>query len=245
VNLFCLRCGETPTIDAHIFPKAVIRAFRNRGPDKKTLAVFSDCAIAAKNQNGIYDGNILCATCDGRIGVADKWFVENLEIFHSAAHARVPYETTEIALDARLAMQFAVSIIYRASLSRKAGLEGISLGYYNAIAGEISVGSNESDFNAPLVLINVLTSTRLDVRQFAFYPVRCSGSNGSYFVFTISGIQFLVKFGGRHQGISHDDVFSSALRLKSGVKTVVCCYPFDDGAEAEFLRGVKRRAQAL
>jgi hypothetical protein len=243
VNLSCLRCGATPTIDAHIFPKAVVRAFRNRGPDKKTLAVFGNRAIVAQNQNGIYDGNILCSTCDGRIGVADKWFIENLESFHSAALARRPYETAEIVLDTRLAIQFAVSIIYRASLSRKVGLQDISLGYYDAIAGGISVGSNEADFNAPLILINVLTSARLDVRQFVFYPVRCVSSNGSYFVFTLSGIQFLVKFGGRHQGISHNDTYSSAHRVKLGEKAVVCCYPFDEGAEAEFLRGIKRLNQ--
>lgn len=241
MNKRCLRCGEKPTIKAHVFPKSAVRAIRKRGPDTKTKGIYSDRAIIAKNQNGIYDPSILCKFCDGRIGVADKWFIENLENFHSAAADRRPYESVKILIDTYAAVQFAVSIIYRASLSRLDHFSGISLGAYTVAAGEIATGSNQADFAQPLVMINVLTSTQLDVRQFAFYPVRCSGRNGSYYIFTISGVQLVVKFGGRHQGISNDDTYSSTYRIRLGEEAIVCCYPFDDTGEAQFLRNVKER----
>jgi hypothetical protein len=241
MNTNCLRCGEPPTIKAHVFPKSAVRAIRKRGPDTKTKEIYSNRAITAQNQNGIYDPSILCKTCDGRIGVADKWFIENLEIFHLTATERQPYESVEISFDTHAAVQFAVSIIYRASLSRLDHFSGISLGAYTVAAAEIATGSNQADFGQPLVMINVLTSTQLDVRQFVFYPVRCSGRNGPYYVFTISGVQFLVKFGGRHEGISDNDTYSSTYRIRPGEKAIVCCYPFDDTAEAQFLRSVKER----
>lgn len=237
----CLRCGETPTVKAHVFPKSAVRSIRQRGPDTKTKEIYSDRAIIAQNQNGIYDPCILCKFCDGRIGVADKWFIENLENFHIAAVDRRPYESVKMSLDTYAAVQFAVSIIFRASLSCSNHFSGISLGTYTAAAGEIATGSNQADFGKPLVMINVLTSKQLDVRQFVFYPVRCSGGNGSYYVFTISGVQFLVKFGGRHQGISGNDTHSSIYRIRPGEGAIVCCYPFDETAEAQFLKDVKGR----
>jgi hypothetical protein len=244
VNILCLKCGETPTIKAHVFPQSAVRAIRTRGPDAKIKEIYSDRAIISRNQNGIYDSSILCLICDGRIGVAEKWFIENLNDLHLAAAGQPPYYPIKLLLNTRAAIQFAVSIIYRSSLSLSNRFRGISLGPYTSAAGEIATGSDQADFKEPLVMINVLISNQLDVRQFVFYPVRCSGRNGSYYVFTISGIQFLVKFGGRHFGISDNDVYSEAFRVRpDDAETIVCCYPFNESAEAEFLRDVKGQDQ--
>lgn len=240
----CLRCGEAPTIDAHIIPKSAVRAIRSRGPDKKTMAVLGDRVIVARSQNGVYDARILCKDCDGCIGVADKWFAENLDDLHSAAFGRQPFEPVEVSLDARAALQFAVSVIYRASLSGLDHFADISLGPYLKMAGEIAVGSNRAEFDQPLVIINVLTSEHLDMRQFVFYPVKCSNGNGPYFIFTISGVQFLVKFGGRHAGVSDNDDLLSTHRIRPGATSIVCCYPFHESAEAQIMRNSKGRERA-
>jgi hypothetical protein len=242
MTIQCLRCGKSPTIKAHIFPSSTIRAIRKRGPDTKIKAIYGDRAITTRSPNGIYDAKILCKTCDGRIGVADKWFIENLENFHVAAVERQPFEPVKILLNANSAIQFAVSIIYRASLSCLNHFNDVSLGAYTAAAAAISTGSNGANFDKPFVMINVLTSAQYDVRQFVFYPVKCSGGNGQYYVFTISGVQFLVKFGGRHNGISHNDACLAEYRIRSGGEAIVCCYPFEEAAEAKFLWRVKRRS---
>jgi hypothetical protein len=237
----CLRCGNTPTINAHIFPKAVIRAIRKRGPDTKTLGVRFGGAFPINTPNGLSDRKILCSTCDEAIGVADKWFVEILDDLHLSAQKTKPYDIIPLSLNAKLAIQFAVSVIYRASLSKSHHFAGISLGSYTDIAANIAIGAKGADFGSVLVLLNVLTSRNLDTKQFAFYPVRCTGDNGAYFVFVISGIQFLVKFGGRLKGITSNDWYSASLRLKPDQEVKACCYPFEHTAEADWLGGVARR----
>lgn len=231
----CLSCQTPSTIDAHIIPKAVVREFRRRGPDKKTLAVFSNRAVVARAQNGIFDPNILCQTCDGKIGNADKWFVEHLEEFHRAAQDRQNYETVTLAISPRAAIQFAVSVIYRASLSQLEPFRDISLGPYTERARDIALSTKQAKFEEPVVLINVMASKGVDTRQFVFHPVRCRGENGQYFVFVAAGIQFLVKFGGEGKETSTSSETMRSLRLRPDAEVLACIYPFEESAEARFL----------
>lgn len=237
----CKQCGDAPTIEAHIIPKAVVRSIRNRGPDLKTIAVFNNRAVTARDQNGVFDRDILCKDCDGKIGTSDKWFVENLEQFHSSASGQPPYSTMQVMPKGCDALRFAVSVIYRASLSKLAQFRDISLGEYEAIAARISLGLEVSSSDEPIVLISVLSSGTSDMRQFVTYPIRCAQGNGRYFVFTASGVQFLIKFGGWRAGVGRDDIFTSCLRVRSETPLVVCCYPFIDSAEAQMFEQITNR----
>jgi hypothetical protein len=241
MSLTCLKCGHQPTINAHIFPQSALRAIRKRGPDSKIMAVSHDRTLTAKFQNGLFDPAILCKDCDGKIGVADKWFVENIDTIHNSAASCKPFGVVDTQLDPSLVIQFAVSVIYRASLSNLGHFSHISLGPYTNIAAEIAVEAHQSKFSAATILINLLTSNKHDTRQFAFYPLKCSGGNGPYFIFTISGVQFLVKFGGRLTAIGNSDDISSKLRVLSGKSVMLCCYPFSESAESKFLVGVKAK----
>ena len=205
------------------------------------MAVSHDRTLTAKFQNGLFDHAILCKDCDGKIGVADKWFVENIDTIHNAAEHCKPFEVVTTQLDPSLVIQFAVSVIYRASLSNLGQFSHISLGPYTGIASEIAVETKHSEFSAATVLMNLLTSEKYDTRQFAFYPVKCSGGNGPYFIFTISGIQFLVKFGGRLSAIGNSDDISSKLLIALGKSVMLGCYPFSESAESKFLLGVKAK----
>lgn len=241
----CKQCGDAPTVRAHIFPQSAIRSIRTRGPDTKTLAVFDDRAIVARSQNGIYDQNILCKDCDGLIGELDKWFAENLDKLHASVVDKEPFCPATVGIDAGAALRFAVSVIYRASLSHLHHFEQISLGSYVEAAGKIAISAMDTDAELPVVLINVLTSDQLDMRQWAFYPVRCVGDNGPYFVFTLSGVQFLVKFGGRHPGVTSDDDSSAKLTIRPGNDATIVSYPFVESAEAGFLMKVQRSGRNL
>ena len=241
MNQHCLRCGRQPTINAHIFPQSAVRAIRQRGPDTKTLAVTHDRAFTARFQNGFFDPAILCKICDGKIGVADKWFVENIDTIHNLAERWEPFGVVATQLDPSLVIQFAVSVIYRASLSNLGQFSHISLGPYTGIASEIAVEANQSELSAATVLINLLTSKKHDTKQFVFYPLKCSAGNGPYFIFTISGVQFLVKFGGRLTAIGSSYDISSKLRIVLGKSVMLCCYPFSESAESKFLVGVKAK----
>lgn len=237
----CRQCGENALIKAHLFPQAAIRGFRQRGPDKKTMAVFHDRAIPANKPNGLFDPNILCKTCDNKIGEADKWFLENFQKFHDTAKNRRSYSVFDVPIDPIMAIRFSVSVIYRTALSRIDQFSQISLGPYSKTAGKIAIGEKFEETDIPIVIVNTLTSKQLDTRQFAFYPVRCSAGTGIYFTFALSGLQFLVKFGGDSGRISSDDPFSSFWRLYPERIAKSICYPFEESAEAVFMFEAARR----
>ena len=164
-----------------------------------------------------------------------------MESFHAAALDQSSYSAVQIPLDPRAALRFAVSVVYRASLSSLDHFTDVSLGTYAKIAAEIAVNSDLSGIGMPLVAINVLTSETLDMKQLITYPVRCSGGNGQYYVFVVSGIQFLVKFGGMNDRIGLDDSYTPIFRVRPDAELTVCCYPFQDSAEFEFLADPTRQ----
>lgn len=231
----CLHCGVGPTIQAHILPQSALRAIRTRGPDSYTMAVFYDRAVKANTQNGIYDSNILCSKCDQKIAPLDKWFMENLNVFHDCVVKTPSSKPTKVNIDALFALRFAVSVIYRASLSNLVHFNNINLGTYTEIAAKITFDEYNA-YDVPIVLINVQTSDYLDTRQYVSYPVGCRGDNGIYFIFVISGVQFLVKFGGRSRRIvSNDRGYSTMLRVRPGCPVSVLAYPFEKSGEAKFM----------
>ena len=91
-------------------------------------------------------------------------------------------------------------------------------------------------------MINVLTSMNVDTRQFVFYPIKCSNENGQYYIFLVSGLQFLVKFGGRISGLASANDLSQNLRLRVGQPVVTISYPLEESGEGNFLSEVKRRS---
>jgi hypothetical protein len=207
------------------------------------MAVFHDRAITADKQNGLFDSNILCKICDNEIGKVDKWFTENFQIFHDLSKELSAYSTFEVPIDPIMAIRFGVSVIYRSSLSRIEQFARISLGPYSEIAGQIATGKIGAHVQNPVVLINTLISNHLDTRQFAFYPVRCAGGNGIYFVFALSGLQYLVKFGGVKMGVTPDDQFSANLTIGQNLPVKSVCCPFEDSAEADFMFKVARSSK--
>ena len=239
----CQKCPASPTVKAHIFPQAALRGIRSRGPDSKVIAVCDDRAMTARNQNGIFDPGILCANCDGALGKLDKWLSESIQQIHDCARHSRPYQPFELKIDPELAIRFSVSVLYRASLSLRSEFQSINLGRYAKVAEEIAFGGDGIFPYHPIVMINVLTSINVDTRQFVFYPVKCSNGNGQYYIFVISGLEFLVKFGGRISGLSSADDPSQYLRLRVGQPVVTVSYPFEESGEGNFLSDIKRRSR--
>ena len=239
----CLKCGSFPTIKAHIFPQAALKRIRSRGPDTKLIALDGYRSKIAKRQNGIFDPNILCSNCDGLLGKLDDWFLKLINDITSVAHSKCAYEPFLLDIDPKLATRFAISIVYRASLSSRIEFQHVQLGRFSSFAENIVFDTFEVSGCQPIIMMNVLTSSSLDMRQMAFYPVKCANGNGPYFVFAISGIQFLVKFGGRHSGLAKSNDLSQNLRLRVGQPVVAVSHPFEDSAEGQFMLGVARASK--
>ena len=60
-------------MEAHIIPRAFARDIRDDGPN---MQLRPDRVGQAKPQLGEYDPNILCASCDGRLGLLDDYAIE-------------------------------------------------------------------------------------------------------------------------------------------------------------------------
>lgn len=201
--------------------------------------------MVARDQNGIFDDSILCHRCDNDIGKADNWLAKNANTLRFATENVDDYNYLSVKCDATMAIRFAVSVIYLASLSKNDHFQGVRLGKYERQAGNIAVGALEADCNLPFVMVNVLTDQVSDPRQFGFFPVRVKGPNGAYFIFAVSGLHFLVKFGGWRNGIRGEDPQFSALRVRPGNVMTVTNYPFRDTAEADFLLRARNKSGAL
>jgi hypothetical protein len=61
-----LNCSSTDLIEAHIIPKGFARLIRGPGPN---VALSIQQVREAKPQLGEFDKNILCASCDHKLGI--------------------------------------------------------------------------------------------------------------------------------------------------------------------------------
>jgi hypothetical protein len=65
-------CQSTVLIDAHIVPRGFAREIMSGALNLKQISL----ARVATTQHGVYDPNILCATCDGTLGVFDAYGIQ-------------------------------------------------------------------------------------------------------------------------------------------------------------------------
>lgn len=100
-----------------------------------------------KRPDGPYDENILCAKCDGIIGIYDG-YAKNL-LIDNLAQYRNPknpfYLIPKGDIDYLKLKKFFISLIWRASISNSSLFEQVSLGPYNATA--LACLKDESSLN--------------------------------------------------------------------------------------------------
>lgn len=74
-----LGCTCTKLIDAHIIPRGFARDIM--GSHTHNMQVSMDRARVT--QHGVYDPKILCAECDGKLGVYDDYAIEICRRFNA------------------------------------------------------------------------------------------------------------------------------------------------------------------
>lgn len=121
----CQQCKSAPTIKAHIIPKAFTHLARD---GEKNLAQLS-VRGGPSTQSGLWDSNILCQVCDGKLGIYDAYAIDFIR--HQENVAPKEYSPFEVKdADVAKLLRFAMAVIWRASLSDRQEFKHVDLGPY-------------------------------------------------------------------------------------------------------------------
>ena len=124
----CRVCGSVPTIDAHLFPRALGHDLRGQA---KHLYVGGVAAPGRRIvQAGLFDRGILCATHDGALGVYDDYGIEFCRTFKSQCKHPAPniWQVCDVVPDKLV--KFWLAILWRFSISSLPEAALIQLGPY-------------------------------------------------------------------------------------------------------------------
>lgn len=133
--MICKLCGENKNlIDAHIVPKALIREILP-SDGKALMIIEKGLPFTPKSWSGEYDSEILCSSCDAYLGIFEEIGINILRSVES-------YETIVSSVDQRVKVYklidfnyvsfklFILSILWKASISKRFAYEAVCLGSY-------------------------------------------------------------------------------------------------------------------
>jgi hypothetical protein len=130
-------CESTEFIDAHIIPRGFARDMM--GDNKHNLLISK--ANVRPTQHGVYDNQLLCATCDGALGDLDNAALAVCRRFDDE-HQIIAGDCFVLEnVDGDMFAKFVLSVLWRASISTRPEFASTSLGPYEEIAGEVIFGA--------------------------------------------------------------------------------------------------------
>jgi hypothetical protein len=128
----------------------------------------------ASPQHGEFDEHILCAACDGSLGRFDDYALSVSRRFPSE-HVAVGERDFELSnFDGSAYLKFALSVLWRASISQRPQFQSIALGKYQDVARDVIFGARSlSNFGAFRVIVTRPRSQyEIDPAGFFTYPMR-------------------------------------------------------------------------
>jgi len=199
-----LDCKSTELIKAHIIPEGFGRDIRGDGPN---FVISRHRTGQAKPQLGEYDAGILCAACDGKLGVFDDYALQVCRNFNANYRDvdekvfNMPdvFEMPEI--DGETLALFFLAVIWRASISTRPNFRVVEIGPYEDKARDVLFGA------MPLTSLRAFQVTLRRCKQVGpvkpdgFYslPVRVQIFAGRFnaYRFALGGFQVAAKLDAR------------------------------------------------
>jgi hypothetical protein len=192
-------CRDPDLCDAHIFPRSFARDIMRGHTQAKRLSL----RAVTSTQHGVYDSDILCATCDRKLGVYDKYAVE---VCRRAASTQAVLKTdVDLALSKlasipdvdgdRLAL-FVLALMWRASISKRWEFRKVDLGDYCQPVREVLFGhcSLDSLRGFQTYVERFQTKRRISPNGFYTSPYRVLTPERNAWAFALRGFRFTVKF---------------------------------------------------
>jgi hypothetical protein len=194
----CKQCGRNKTIKAHIIPRAF--ALHAKG-FAQTLLSIDKKGGQRLSQSGYWDRDILCATCDGKLGKYDAFFVS---LCRRLAKLQTPQEGPCVLknLDTAMVAKFANAVVWRASISKKPEFLEIDLKSKESVVAEGIFGEDPTSLLP--VTVYRYTSKKFDPLGFYTHPYVHEIGDSTVITFSIGGfrIQTLVAGGPIPQNLS-------------------------------------------
>ncbi len=187
-----LGCTSTELIEAHIIPQSFARDIRDGAT--RNFRITRHKAAVAKQQLGEFDAHILCAKCDGLLGVLDDYGNEVCRTF-ARDHVKLEDGAFELRnVDGDRFARFVLAILWRASISKRPGFASVKLGPYEASARDVLFGAKPlSALPEYQLIIERYQSSVGDPSKFYFHPYRLK-KTGTY-GFGLAGFRMTARFG--------------------------------------------------
>jgi hypothetical protein len=189
-------CASTKLINAHIIAKGFGRLIRGDGPN---ITISPENVGTAKQQLGEFDSGILCADCDGRLGRLDDYVMELCQKFEQQ-HTKWQDETFELPhADRELLGKFVLSVLWRASISKRPAFAGVRLGPYEKKFRDVIFSSRSIDEvpEAEIILQRYTVRGDIDPAGHFFYPTRFKITGLNFYNFAVGGFRIRTKVGNR------------------------------------------------
>ena len=146
----CRFCGATGAlIKSHVIPEAFFRPLRANG-ETPLLVAGAPGVLPKRAPIGVYDKELLCASCEVKFSPADSYGVDVLlagfdRHFAPLQHGSRTAAYEGAAVDKERLMEFLVSILWRASASSQAFFNTVRLGAHERRA-------KDSLFSSPILI---------------------------------------------------------------------------------------------
>ncbi len=201
--MICRYCNqETKLIKSHIVPeKFYLQALDRTQKNDKLIIIDKRKKYTPASPIGLYDLGILCASCDGKLGVFDNaaqlLFLKDIQRYKSPD--KDLYVLPLSAFDYQKIKLFIVSVLWRASISTLEAFEAVQLGYkYEKIALDIIKDpSKDDDDTFAFFVLKFKNKPNLRMDGIFVPPMRnkIDGINSYRFVF--AGYVFHIKVDSR------------------------------------------------
>jgi hypothetical protein len=190
----CLK--DEKLIKAHIIPKGFYKYLYPKNDNSLPLKIVKNGQASSNSPIGEYDENILCAKCDGDLGIYDEYaqkiiLQSNPEPFLDSGTAWKiePF-------DYFLLKMFFMSLLWRASISRRDFFELVTLGPYEEKLRRMIISKNTGSADDFAVLFTQFQSKeRVEItKKNITVPIRMHLENINCYIFYLpNGYKIYIK----------------------------------------------------
>jgi len=225
----CIVCGQSPTIEAHLMPKALARYVGRDQP--RNISISKD--RIKTGSLGEYDPDILCRTCDQILGKLDE-VAFNLCRNFARDHVRKPGRLfVNPRIDGQAISKFILSVLWRCSVSNRRRIANFNIKEHEkAIEDILFHGKPLEEFTGLQIYLMAWKARRNDPSKVFTYPERLNLPGKDIVSFLIPRFRVNVIFNG---GVENPDVLKQLAVNYSKVARGFFI-PFEDSAELNAMR---------
>ena len=212
----CIVCGSAKMARAHIFPRALVHEMKDGGP--VVHSIDRNKRGFKNSQSGPWEPDILCESCESKLSRCDDYAIRWVRRFDQNAVPIFGGKAFEVPNpNSDLLVQFAGSILWRASVARHNRNSDIDLGPWEPLLREAVFGNG--DFRPKLILARKRYVTNgLFHGSVVVHPYSASRWSRRSYVFELANLLWGLKLDDRRGG---KELFDSPVVANGKSTTIV------------------------